>query len=63
MNVPCKICKTPTKCGDLDRYVTCTHCLIEMATYFVNRKAGLFYEVRPPVTGSKSIIKKSKKKA
>ncbi len=33
-----------------------------MATYFVNRKAGLFYETKPPVTGSKKKNKKVKKR-
>ncbi len=63
MQLDCKICGNPTQCSEDAVKVTCSHCLVQMATYFVNRKAGLFYETKPPVTGSKKRNKKSKKKA
>ena len=48
MQLDCKICGNPTQCSDGAVRVTCSHCVVQMATYLINRKAGLFYEVQDP---------------
>tara|TARA_Y100001963_G_C6757400_1_gene437629 strand:+ start:1027 stop:1251 length:225 start_codon:yes stop_codon:yes gene_type:complete len=48
MKLECKICGNPTECSEDAVKITCSHCVVQMATYFINRKAGLFYEIKEP---------------